>query len=168
MTSSDWLPALILFEDFGGNWEEYEKAIYDYFRQDFCDSSPSYPGKRFAIRKNPFEKGKEAAFWHLISEGTRESERIPDFRRCERIRWPRPIIEALNKKGLVNCWKSRRPGHRRILVGLLDFSYVVVLEDRAEYVLLIAAYCVEQPHRQMKLTREYERSEKMTPPLLEE
>lgn len=168
MTSGEWLPVLVLFSDYGGDWEEYVEAIYIFFRQDFCDSSPSYPGKRFAIRRLPVEKGKEAAFWHLISEGTCESDRIVDFRRCERIRWPRPIIEALSKDGLVKCWKSRRAGHKRILVGLLDFSYIVVLEDHGKYVLLITGYCVEKYHRQLKLKREFEKAERMTPPLLEE
>ncbi len=37
-----------------------------------------------------------------------------------------------------------------------DFSYVVVLADRGEYVLLWTAYCVEQEHRRQKLRREYE------------
>jgi hypothetical protein len=56
----------------------------------------------------------------------------------------------------------------KILIGLLDFGYIVALEDSAEYVLLIAAYYAELPHRQRKLTMEYGRSVKMTLPSLEE
>jgi hypothetical protein len=33
----------------------------------------------------------------MIQEGRTEDERTPDLRRCERIRWPRPIIERLER-----------------------------------------------------------------------
>jgi hypothetical protein len=100
-------------------------------------------------------KGKEATFWHIISEGEVESERLPDLRRCERIRWPRAIIDTSNF-GFVKCWKTNRKGDERIALALEDFSYVVVLADRGEFVLLWTAYYVEQEHRRQKLRKEYE------------
>ncbi len=100
-------------------------------------------------------KGKEATFWHIISEGEVESERLPDLRRCERIRWPCAIIEA-SKDGLTKCWRTNRKGEERVVLTLEDFSYVVVLADRGEYVLLWTAFCVELEHRRQKLSREYE------------
>lgn len=42
------------------------------------------------------------------------------------------------------------------MIALGDFSYVVVLADRGDYVLLWTAYCVEMEHRRQKLRREYE------------
>ncbi|MNH30689.1 hypothetical protein D3C79_909980 [compost metagenome] len=47
------------------------------------------PAKRLGLKRHPVIQGKEATFWHMISEGNDEAERLPDLRRCERIRWPR-------------------------------------------------------------------------------
>lgn len=92
------LPPLLLLEDFGHNWDEYFEAIYKIFCRDFVVSKPNFEGKRFALKKHPMIKGKEATFWHIISEGRLEDNRLPDLRRCERIGWPRPIIEAFRTK----------------------------------------------------------------------
>src|SRR4030066_170192 len=58
------------------------------------------------------EKGKEATFWHLISEGKSEKDRLPDLRRCERIRWPRPIIEHHDRL-TIKFWGPERKGGKR-------------------------------------------------------
>lgn len=148
------LPPLVLLEDFGNNWHAYLNAIYAIFRQDFITSKPSFDKKRFAMKRHPLIEGKEATFWHIISEGEVEDERLPDLRRCERIRWPRPMIEAINT-GNVKVWKNIRRKEERIVIALEDFSYVVVLADRSDYILLWTAYCVEKEHTRQKLEKEY-------------
>lgn len=154
-----WLPELVLLDQHDGNWDRYLEAIYQHFTDDFINSKPNYPGKRFALKRHPVEKGKEATFWHLISEGSTEAERLPVLRRCERIRWPRPIIEAM-LTSRVRCWKSQRRGETRVVLSLHDFSYVVVLADRESYILLWTAFYVEYEHRKEKLRMEFERSPK--------
>jgi len=52
-------------------------------------------GKRLGLKRHPMTQNKEATFWHMIQEGSVESERIPDIRRCERIRWPRPSVAVV-------------------------------------------------------------------------
>ena len=89
----EWLPPLVLFNDHGGNWHAYLDAIYAWFKQDFVDTKPTFQGRRLGLKRQPVTHGKEATFWHMIQEGSVEVDRTPDFRRCERIRWPRPIIE---------------------------------------------------------------------------
>jgi len=150
----DWLPDLVTMAEFEGQWPDYLDAIYDIFRRDFVQSKPRYVAKRFALKRHPLSEGKEATFWHLISEGSNEKERTPDMRRCERIGWPRPMIEAIGL-GNVCVWKNERRGNKRVVIALNDFSYVVILDDRADYVLLWTAYCVEQQHRRKKLEKEY-------------
>src|SRR5580765_4755354 len=108
-SGGEWLPSLVLMEDYQNNWDQYLEAIYQYFRQDFVTSKPYFEGKHFALKRHPIIKGKEATFWHIISEGQVESERLPDLRRCERIRWPCAIIEA-SKDGLTKCWRTNRKG----------------------------------------------------------
>ncbi len=151
----DWLPELMVLSDFAGKWQAYLDAIYEVFCDDFVGSRPSYPGKRFALKRFPKALGKEATFWHLIQEGDVEEDRTPDLRRCERIRWPRPIIEAI-QTDKVRQWRNTRGKNERIVIATNDFSYVVILDDRADYVLLWTAYCVEQEHRRRKLEREFE------------
>lgn len=148
------LPPLVLLEDFGNSWHIYLEAIYEVFRQDFVSSTPNIENKRFALKRHPVIEGKEATFWHIISEGEIENERLPDLRRCERIRWPRPIIEAIATDH-VKYWKNMRGKEERIVIALEDFSYVVVLADRRDYILLWTAYCVEREHTRRKLKNEF-------------
>jgi hypothetical protein len=149
------LPPLILFTDYGNDWNIYVEALYNFFCQDFVISRPNFANKRFALKRHPIIAGKEATFWHIITEGKIEDQRTPDLRRCERIRWPRPIIEAFASYQ-VKCWKNKRKSEDRILIALEDFSYVVVLADRGEYILLWTAYCIHHSHQREKLRREYE------------
>lgn len=89
----DWLPDLMLFTDFGGDWQRYIEAVYACFKADFLDKTVQYRGIRLGIKRYPEFQGKSATFWHIVSEGKQEDERLPDLRRCERIRWPCPVIE---------------------------------------------------------------------------
>lgn len=153
--TTDWLPELIPLSDYDGNWKSYLNAIYEVFLNDFVRSKPSYPGKRFALKRHPMSLEKEATFWHLIQTGENEEERLPDLSRCERIRWPRPIIEAL-QTDKVRVWQTTRGRNHRIVIATNDFSYVVILDDRKDYILLWTAYCVDQAHRRKKMEREFE------------
>jgi len=163
--SHGWLPTLILLPDHGSDWDQYLNAIYAVFYRDFVLTRPAtFEGKLLNLKRHPLEQGKEATFWHMISEGQVESERQIDLSRCERIAWPRAIIDA--DRSLVRRWENRRGTERRILLALDDFSYLVVLADRGDYVLPWTAYNVEQNHRREKLRREYEEFHKrlMPPP----
>ncbi len=155
--SSDWLPPLVLMADFAGDWSRYLEAVYDFFRRDFVYSKPVYEGMRVGMKRHPIFDGKEATFWHLISEGRVEEDRLPDIRRCERIRWPRPIVEGIDA-GRVRCWKNRRRNEYRVVIALEDFSYVVILALRKTYVILWTAYCVEHVQRREALRREYDQA----------
>ncbi len=149
----NWLPPLVPLEEYGGNWDLYCGALYGIFHQHFIATEAAHDGMRVAIKRHPLLRGKEATFWHLISEGAVEDERLPDLRRCERIRWPRPMIEApLGDK--LRCWRNSRRGEERVVIAVGDFSYVVVLAVRRGYVILWTAYCVEREHRRRKLRAE--------------
>jgi len=157
-----WLPALIRFEDYHGDWDRYLDALYAFFKQDFIDTRPTYAGRRLSLKRHPVTAGKEATFWHLIQEGATESQRIPDLRRCERIRWPRPVISH-SEDAVIKVWKNRRKGESRICLWLESEDYLVVLADRRGYLLLWTAYVVDKPHRRRKLRKEYETYIKNSP-----
>lgn len=158
--TTDWLPDLVLFEHSGGDWNRYVQRLHQYFEADFVTSKPSWPGKRVGFKRHPEYQGKSATFWHLISEGTVESDRTPDLRRCECIRWPRPMMEEFDDcaPGTSSCrltwWKSTRKGEVRFVLALNDFSYVLVVADRGDFVIPWTAYCVERQHQRDRLSKE--------------
>jgi len=155
----DWLSPLELLDDYDGYWAKYVEGIYGIFREDFIDGRTHFREQRVGMKRHPVVRNKEATFWHLISSGRSEEERLPDLRRCERIRWPKAMIEAA-QYGHVRCWVTERRREERIVIALPDFSYVVVLAKRGQYLVLWTAYCVEQKHRRLSLQRECERAQK--------
>ena len=150
----NWLPPLVSLQDYDGDWDRYVAAVYWRFYEDFVRTRPKFEGIQCKIDSRLEPDGREATFWHLVSEGQRESERTPDIRRFERVCWLRPMIDAV-PGACVKWWRNRRGREERIVIALADFSYVVVLAVRKNYFLLWTAYCVELEHRRRKLEREY-------------
>jgi hypothetical protein len=149
------LPELVLFEDCGGDWQEYEEALYSYFRKDFIDNRPKeFMGLRVGLKKHPTFKNKEITFWHFITEGKIEDSRFPDIRRCERIRWPKPIIEN-SKDENVKVWENERGGNKNICLSFGDWEYLVVLRKYDDYILPWTAYCPSGDHTRLKWKKEY-------------
>jgi hypothetical protein len=157
----DWLPDLLEFE-----WNQYSESIdraYAVFSRDFGveRTRPTFRGKRMGLKRHPELDGKCATFWHFVTEGAVEADRTPVRERIERIAWPKALIVAADRPGShVLVWNNqrRRSGHGKSLrwiVALPDFSYVVVLDDRGEFVLPWAAYPVAEDHRRKKLEKEY-------------
>ncbi len=152
----DWLPPLVLLGDCGGDWPRYLEILYSHFRHDFVDAKPSFQGVRLALKRHPVIDGKEATFWHFISEGEDEAERLPDMRRCERIRWPRPVIEQADG-AVVKIWREPRGGETRIHLWVESADYLVVLAERKGYLLPRTAYPVERERQKEKLRKRWER-----------
>lgn len=161
--NTDWLPELLRFEDAGGNWGVYLERLHARFIADFVDSKPAWPGKRVGVKRHPEHGGKSATFWHFISEGKEEEGRLPDMRRCERIGWPRPIMDEFDEvaRGVPGArivwWKEGRGNEERYLLAPEDFSYLVVVADRGDYVLPWTAFCVEYSHQREKRERAFRR-----------
>lgn len=158
----EWLPELLLMEDSGGDWPRYLERLHCRFVADFVDSLPHWPGKRVGLKRHPMHDGKSATFWHMISEGASEADRIPDFRRCERIGWPRPMMDEFDETppDTTRCrllwWKETRGRDERYLLATPDFGYVVVVADRGSYVLPWTAFVVEREHQRRKRRKAYE------------
>lgn len=167
----DWLPELLLLEDQEGNWERYVDEVFSIFHRDFIETQPRFQNKWVRCRRDLI-KGKEAAFWHCISEGPNENDRTLDVRRCERIGWVKAIIEHSLSPN-VNCWSARRKGEVRWLLWFNE-EYLVVLgerhrkRDNFQYMQLITTYCTDKKHRRKKLRKERDeyikRHKRLTPP----
>jgi hypothetical protein len=158
----DWLPPLLLFEDYKGEWETYIKAVYQKFREDIINSKIILNGRRVECRCDPILDGKEAGFWHCVSEGKDEKNRLPDLRRCERIGWIRAILEHITDEG-IETWIRLQGDERRLHVWLQE-TYLVVLSERKEHWQLITAFCTDYEHTKRNKRKERDSYKKLKPP----
>jgi hypothetical protein len=157
----DWLPVIITMADCNHHWNEYCELIYKTFHKDFILSSPNFCGRKVAVRRYPTERDKEWAFWHLTQEGEVEADRLPNFRRCERLNWIARVINAVGKRQELKIWKQHRNGSKNLVIALGDMSYKIILAERSPtkgqpYLLLLTAFPVEEEHSRRKMMREWE------------
>lgn len=154
LDTPDWVDEPLLLETCNGDWATYLERVYEVFTNHHQRPTYRIEGKPFRLKAHPITDGKEATFWHLISQGDVEAERIVDPKRCARLCWIRPMIEAVGTNR-VKSWIQNRDGKLSYIICLPDFSFTIVIRDRGEYVLLWTAYCVEEQPRRQKLEKEY-------------
>ena len=105
------------------------------------------------MKHHPAFEEKSATFWHMVTEGKVEADRTPDRARLERIGWPRAVIAHADVASRVRVWCVPMGRDRRWHLALSDFSYLVVLADRGEFVLPWTAFCVDREHQREKLRK---------------
>lgn len=147
-TNCKWLPKLIL-RGIGESEEDYLKRIYVVFEKDFKKSQPIFKGRRVGCRKNPVTHGYEEGFFHLTSfqyNSDRFEDRVLDEDRCARFPWIRKVIE--NYECAQGCcsrliiWKEKK----RWKILFPDERYIVVLEERSTYYVVVTAYYIDRLH----------------------
>lgn len=134
--------------------EDYIDRVYGIFKNDFIDNKPNFC-KRVGLKRFPLRSNREATFWHFTTEGEIEDLREIDISRCERIKYPKNIIENFNDES-IKCWKNRRGNNINILLYFQSENYLVVLSDRGDFVLPWTAYIVNYENQRRKLLKEYE------------
>ncbi len=163
MKENCWLPALEFFDDYGNDWTTYESVLYSIFKNDFIDSHPSFKNLRVSVKHFPKEYDKEEAFFHTTCKDyIGGGERVPDFRRCERIRWIRAFIENYDcdPSKCKDCdgvlvWSEPYKRKTRIHLLLEEERYMVILEKRNEYYLLITAFYLDYDNALAKQLKHY-------------
>jgi hypothetical protein len=156
VTTDSWLPALVPVD-----WNDYPGTIdraYAVFVRDFGDEKtrPTFRGRRLGHKfHKPFD-GKSATFWHMVTDGDIEEKRTPVRERLERVGWPRALILNVDNDARVRCWCAVKKGEQRWHLALTDYSYLVVLADRGEYLLPWTAFAVDGEHQRVKLKREHD------------
>lgn len=148
-------PDLELFEDYNGDFQNYFQAVYKIFEVDFIKKQPHYDGQIVKVRKYPLVDGIHKTFYHITHQGEDEKNRTPDFRRMERIRFPKFVIDN-NLHSDILIWKNTRGRDERIVLFNEEENYIVILTERSDSYLFITAYCIETEHRKRKLIKEYE------------
>lgn len=175
MHKCKWLPNIIECADFC-KWNEYLDSIYEIFKKDFIDNRPLFEGKVVNFRKAPMDGKYEHAFIHLTHKDEyhnshNPNDRLPDPRRAERIGWNRAIIENFMCDDICeNCDKVlyfEEYYKRNIRVYLLfkDAKFLVIIERRENYNLLITGYYIEYEHTMRKYIKKYEQYKKQKTPL---
>lgn len=168
MNDNCWIPPLEIAGD-KSSWDEYEDILYDIFHDDFIADHPSFKGKRVNVRRHPMEFGKEEAFYHVTCQDYQKNHnRVPDLRRCERIRWVRAFIENYDCDPTlcedctgIKIWNEPYKNTQRTHILLEEERYLVVLERRDSYYLLVTAFYIEHDHTlQKKLKKYYEATSK--------
>lgn len=149
------LPEIIEMNDFGGDFHFFNEAVYEIFRNDFVLKKPIFNGKRLGLKKHPIVDGKEYTYYHFTHSGDIEKDRTPDFRRMERIGHPKPIID--NSKCIsLKVWRNKRGRNNRILILHEEEKYLVVLDDRKDFILPWTAYFIEYSNQLRRFLKEYE------------
>lgn len=124
-----------------------------------------------SLRKHPKIDGRQAIFWHIISGGSRsENSRQIEMQRCIRLRWVRILVETFNTEFPdeieIRWWiDNKRTSRPRYILTRPEFDYIVVIEQRRDYALLVTAYYAEHEHRRRKLQKEHDEFwQKQEPP----
>ena len=154
--SPSWLPPLVCLQDHGRQWSLYVRALYDIFTTDFITGRPDFRGEPVALISRPLESGRHVTFWHITSDGKTEEEREPDIRRCERIRWPKAIIEHCEDHS-IRVWSEPRNKQIRVHLWLEQEDYVVVLGERKGYAVLVTTFLATEANYKRKLRSRYEK-----------
>jgi hypothetical protein len=143
----DWLPPLIDMSQCASEDEEAELA-YEYFVRDLLGCSVKYGGKPLEYTTH-MERGKEKAFWHLVTEdhyGFREYRR----NRAASIGYVSAIINNCDDPH-VSLWDYTHRGRVRRYLWLEPY-YVVVLEETSFTWKLITAFPTDRPYTQRDLS----------------
>ena len=163
----DYLPPQILLSEYGGDFEVFIEEAYNLFMEDFKRGNVFFRGKKVVLKRHPMRGNKEASFYHATSEGKVEDERTPDLRRCERIRWIRPIITKADEWDL-KVWEQERTAKRgkatRVIIwyegenedGTKE-NYFVILDKRPDFYLLWTTFEITIKHQLRSKEKEYKR-----------
>lgn len=159
------MPELIPYEGYDC-WATYEEILYKIFRNHFIDNYTYFKNRKVKIRFHPIMNGKEEAFYHVTcNDYLKTGDRQPDLRRCERIKWVKAYIENYNCNSLlcescdgIRIWEEPYKSNSRIHILSEKERYIVVIEKRESYYLLITAHYLEQDHTIRKKLKRYNKA----------
>ena len=156
-TPPSFLPAVL---DSSGSWEGFLTRLYAVFTSDFKQHTTVHEGLpvRYDNRVLPDGAGKEEGFWHAISKDDRVSgQRLPDYRRAERLPWARPALEAAARDEIRVFDYDHGPKDKGIrrYVWLHGHDYVLILMKRKKAFQWITAYYVDSDGSRRDLHHRY-------------
>ena len=154
-------------EEFQGDFKRYDEYLYnEIFKKELFAPNFFFNNKQVRFKRYPIECHREQAYFHLTTKAASKdipmSEREPDLRRCERLHWLRPSIEKNHIEFCgLSCFvyyeEPSKRGKTRINLFNEKERYLIILEDRNDYFLLVTAFYIHEEHY-LKSTKK--RSEK--------
>ncbi len=134
------------------------EALYAIFMRDFVENRANYRGADVWFFPER-DRGKELIFWHLVEREDKSThERLPDFRRAERLSWARPMLDKLGESEILDWDYEEGDGVVHTYVWLKDFDYLIVMKKyRDGRRRLVTAYYVDYENTRRKLLKKFER-----------
>lgn len=148
------LTQIVTLNDYNGDYFQYETYLYNIFINKIKNKM-NYKEKPIFTRKHPMFRGKEEAFYHLTCKQI-NGERLLDTRRAERLHWIPETINNSHTTCPVECIKYYKKNDRIHLLNELD-RYLIVLEERDDYILLITSFYIDHEHTLRKKIKDYNR-----------
>lgn len=148
-----WLPPLFNVSPWDHNTYD---LLYKIFRKDFIIDKTLYCNKHVSFSRE-IEDGKEKIFWHITTrDETSSGQRLPDFRRCERIPWLKPMLENSTNSQVLAWENIEGNGIIKIYVWLRDHDYLTIMKKTKKgYLILLTAYWLEYKNSREKLLKKY-------------
>ena len=141
------LPDLCVFQ---GNWHHYVEELYQVYLDEIAHGDLIFKGLPVRTQFRPYTDGKGYGFWHIISNGPVEEDRLPDMRRCERIRWIQWIIQNVGGTDQrITWWENKRGRSKHVVLWIEEEDFAVILAKRSRYFLLRTAYMVKSNRRRI-------------------
>lgn len=175
MDKCKWLPDMYECKDYN-KWNEYLDELYKIFQKDFVKDRIMFEGKYVNYRKEPMDGKYENAFIHLthkdeLHNSNDPNDRVPDPKRAARIGWNKPIIEHYpcneNCKDCEKILYFEEYYGKNIRAYFLfkDVRFLVIIEKRKNYNLLITGYYIEYDNAMEKYIKKCEQYKKQKTPL---
>ncbi|MFW2590666.1 hypothetical protein ACN5PC_01960 [Aliarcobacter butzleri] len=152
---------------------ELFEVLYEYFCEDFIDNK-TYLNSNIYINPRTYKKdketGKEIDFWHLTTrentytkkEGKKfikVKERLPDYRRSERLRWIKKIIENHTIDDIKLFYHQESNEHKdiRLYLWLEDYDFVVILQKLGKSSsFLVTSFYIDRDGKREEYLKRYD------------
>ena len=141
------------------NYKKYEENLYKIFADDFINHDVYFLGKKVYVDFNKTVNGKSDTFFHVICGDKIE---YPNFRRMERIKFPRKIIENYNECNMcpeeckIKMFFKKIKGKKRYHLFSEDSLYMVVLEDEGKRMKLVTSFYIDKKYKLYNYQKDYE------------
>ncbi|MBX3578577.1 MAG: hypothetical protein KF723_15335 [Rhizobiaceae bacterium] len=125
-----------------GNWNDVCAALHQIFDATFnCNPPLRINGKRVVYDDRVID-GFEEAFWHMISRG-KGNNRLPDFRRAERITWIAPML-ACGHPDVTQFRDAHDKGGFSLYFWAKAHDFVVILREKKGVIVFVTAFYTDQ------------------------
>jgi hypothetical protein len=151
----DWLPNIYPVKPWKS--DTYDQ-LYNLFKNDFINTTPKYNGSPVWIFPEK-EDNKEVIFWHLTTKQDKITRtRYPDFDRCERLPWPRSLIDNPCKPEVLSWDFKEGDGGIKTYIWLKDLDYLVIMKKYSNNSCrLLTSFNIEHKSYKSKLLKKYKK-----------